>query len=164
MLEQPIASASRWLAGTSLSHVLQDVEWLVPAIQTVHIAAVALLFSSSLLLTLGVLGRHARELPLARTAARFLPGFYWGLPALLATGALMITAEPERALPNPAFQLKMLLVLTASTVTFALARGVRHLPADGGAGGLARFAAVAALALWLAALVAGRFIAYTLVR
>lgn len=163
MLEQPIASASRWLVATSLSHVLQDVEWLVPAIQTVHIAAVAVLFSSSLLLTLGVLGRHARELPLARTAARFMPGFYWGLPVLLATGALMITAEPERALPNPAFQLKMLLVLSASTVTFVLARGVRRLPADGGAGGVARLAALGALALWLAALVAGRFIAYTLI-
>lgn len=164
MLEQPIATASRWLATTSLSRVLQDVDWLVPAIQTVHILAVALLFSSSLLLTLGVLGRHARELPLARTAARFLPGFYWGLPVLLASGALMITAEPERALPNPAFQLKMLLVLLAAAVTFALMRRLRRLPVDVGASAAARLVAVVGLALWLAALVAGRFIAYTLIR
>ncbi|MBS0374364.1 MAG: hypothetical protein JSR73_07260 [Proteobacteria bacterium] len=164
MLEQPIAVASRWLVATSLSRVLQDVDWLVPAIQTLHIVAVAVLFSSSLLLTIGVLGRHARELPLARTAARFLPGLYWGLPVLLVSGALMITAEPERALPNPAFQLKMLLVLLASAATIVLARRVRLLPDEHRAGAAARIAALLALALWLAALVAGRFIAYTLIR
>ena len=101
--EQPLAAVSGWLADTTLSHVLQDVEWLVPAIQTVHILAVAVVMASVVLVTLGVFGLHGREQPLARTVARFAPAVRLGVPVLLLSGLLMIAAEPDRALPNPAF-------------------------------------------------------------
>jgi hypothetical protein len=164
LLEHPLAALSAWLANTALSRVLQSVEWLVPAIQTAHILAVALVMASVLLLSLGVFGVHGREQPLARTVARFAPAIRWGLPVLLVSGALMITAEPDRALPNPAFQIKMALLLVAAALTWAYARGLRRAPAAGSGTprSLARrVAAAVSLALWVAVLVAGRWIAYT---
>jgi hypothetical protein len=166
--EHPLAALSAWLADTALSQLLQRVEWLVPAIQTVHILAVALVISSVLLVSLGVFGLHGREQPLARTVARFVPGIRWGVPVLLVSGALMITAEPDRALPNPAFQLKMALLVVAATLTWASTHRLRTapaVPAPGSAAGLGlRIATATALGLWLAVLVAGRWIAYTLAR
>jgi hypothetical protein len=165
-VDHPLEAVSVWLADTALSRLLQTVDWLVPAIQTMHILAVALVISSVLLLTLAVFGLHGREQPLARTFARFSPGIRWGLPVLLVSGALMITAEPDRALPNPAFQIKMALLLGAATLTWASARSLRRAPAGAGAPrslGL-RVAAAVSLGLWLAVLIAGRWIAYTLSR
>jgi hypothetical protein len=161
--QRPLAVISDWLARTSLSHLLQDVDWLVPAIQTVHILCVALVISSVLMVALGVFGLHGREQPLARTMARFAPGLYWGLPVLLISGALMIAAEPDRALPNPVFQLKMALLLAAVALTFVNARRVRQAAAAGAprTPGL-RLVTAAALGLWIAVLVAGRWIAYAL--
>jgi hypothetical protein len=137
----------------------------VPAIQTTHILAVAVVMSCVLLLSLGVFGLHGREQRLSRTVARFAPGIAFGLPVLLVTGALMITAEPDRALPNPAFQLKMALLLAAAAVTWAYVRGLRRAPAPAARPTVTlRVAAATALGLWVAVLVAGRWIAYTLSR
>jgi hypothetical protein len=166
-LAHAITATSAWLAATSLSRLLQTVEWLVPAIQTLHILAVALVISAVLMLALAVLGLHGRDQPLSRTLARFLPAIRWGLPALLVSGALMITAEPDRALPNPAFQLKMLLLAVAALSTAYGARRLARAPAGGpgtAPGVAVRVATVAALCLWVAVLVAGRWIAYTLSR
>jgi hypothetical protein len=166
LTEHPLAAASAWLAGTALSRVLQTVDWLVPTIQTTHILAVAVVISCVLLLSLGVFGLHGHEQPLSRTVARFSAGVRWGLPVLLVSGVLMITAEPDRALPNPAFQLKMALLLVAATLTWAYARRLRRMPApDAGPPPVTvRAVAAVSLVLWVAVLVAGRWIAYTLPR
>lgn len=166
-IEHALATTSAWLADTALSRTLQNVEWLVPAIQTAHILAVAVVMSCVLMLSLGVFGLHGREQPLARTVARFAPGIGVGLPVLLVTGVLMVTAEPDRALPNPAFQLKMALLLAAAAVTWAYVRGLAHtsVPSPALRPAIAvRLAAATALGLWVAVLVAGRWIAYTLSR
>ena len=167
LADHPLAAFSAWLETTPLSHLLQTVDWLIPAIQTLHILCVALVISSVLMLVLGVFGLHGREQPLARTFARFLPGLSVGVAVLLVSGALMIAAEPDRSLPNPVFQLKMALLVAAAVLTLVNARRLRRLaPAGIGAVRDARMRIVATLSLvlWLGVLVAGRWIAYSLSR
>ena len=151
------------LAASRLSHLMQDVDWLVPAVQTVHILCVAAVFTASLMPALAALGLYGREQSLVAAYARFLPTLRVGLPVLLLTGALMVVAEPDRALPNTVFQFKMLLVLAAGIVTLAGARRARArnaAPADH----LQRAFGLSALLLWALVVVAGRFIAYSLSR
>ena len=50
-------------------------------------------------------------------SSRFLPFVWWPLLILFATGAIMIIGEPARSLKNPAFQLKMILLVAALVVT-----------------------------------------------
>ena len=38
-------AVAAWLSDTPLSRLLQNVDWLVPAIQTLHILCVALVIS-----------------------------------------------------------------------------------------------------------------------
>jgi hypothetical protein len=163
--DHPLTALATWLADTALSRTLQTVDWLVPAIQTTHILAVAVVIAAVLMLSLAVFGLHGREQPLARSVARFTPAIRFGLPVLLVTGALMIAAEPDRALPNPAFQLKMAVLVGAALLTWLFARSARSAPASAtGQPLVVRLAAGTSLALWVVVLVAGRWIAYTLSR
>jgi len=152
-----------WLAATPVSHLMQAHQWMVPAVQTVHILCIAIVFPAMGLfcLRLALLAGSSRHL--TETARRRLPWAWAALGALLATGALLILAEPARELPNPAFQAKMALLLAALALTLwcqRAGRGPVDRRASAGAGALARVAAAVALLLWVATAVAGRWIAY----
>ena len=161
-------AVAAWLSDTPLSRLLQNVDWLVPAIQTLHILCVALVISSVVMLTLGAFGLYGREQVPMRRQSRFLPNLRWGLLVLLATGALMVVAEPDRALPNPVFQLKMILLIVASGFTALGARRLTALQGGDSARSSGDFALRAltctALLLWISVLISGRWIAYSLSR
>ena len=136
-----------WLEQTPLSQAIQVTGWAVPALQTIHILAVAAVMASALMLSLRLAGMVWRDEPLPRVYARFRPVIWWTLPILLATGAVMIIGEPARSLANSVFQLKMLLLLAAIGVTAAFHKAPRMI-------------AVVSLSLWIGIVFAGRWIAY----
>src|SRR6476469_1198486 len=106
-----------WLEHTALSQTIQSINWIVPAIQTIHILAITVVAASALMIDLRLIGVFSADRPLREVAARFLPLIWWPLLVLLATGAIMIIGEPARSLKNPAFQLKMALLVTVLVVT-----------------------------------------------
>jgi hypothetical protein len=147
MRTQSLDRFCAWLEQTPLSQAIQNTGWVVPAVQTIHILAIAAVMSSVLMLDLRVLGIVGRDQPLARVTGRFRPVIWWTLPLLLATGIVMIVGEPARSLANPVFQLKMLLLLAAIAATTALREG-------------SRIIAILSLLLWVGIVFAGRWIAY----
>jgi hypothetical protein len=153
-----------WLGSTSLSQAIQTAEWIIPATQTVHIVAVAAVVTSALMIDLKLFGARWQDQPVAAVARRFLPFIWWSLPVLLASGSVLIIAEPARSLQNPVFLLKMGLLIAAIGITLAC-----QLPLRGDAGyweaspARRRGAqAIAALSLpfWVGIVFAGRWIAY----
>ena len=76
-----------WLASTSVSHVIQTTKWIIPTLQTIHILAIAALFSSAILFDLRLWGVVERDLPLKDIARRFFPVIWFALPVLLISGA-----------------------------------------------------------------------------
>jgi hypothetical protein len=151
-----------WLEQTSWSQTIQSTAWIVPAVQTVHILAVATVVAAALMLNLRLVGLVGVDQPLDRHSARFLPAIWWTFPILLLTGVIMIIGEPARSLKNPIFQLKMGLLIAALGVTgfyaLRLKRGGDLLVAGGR--GAALLIAIPALALWSGIVFAGRWIAY----
>ena len=147
-----------WLYNTAFSQALNASMWAIPAIQTVHIIALAVLFSSALIVALRVMGGGLVAEPLASVAARFLPPIGICLLVQLASGALLIIAEPDRTLVNTVFYIKMGLLLLAVGVTLFLRAAARG---RGAPGPVHSAAAVVSLLLWAATMVAGRYIAYT---
>ena len=158
---------AQWLSDTPPSRFIQDVLWIIPAVQTVHILAIAIVLSSVAMIELRLFGLVGRNTPVAQTAGRFLPWLWWGTLALAVTGVILITGEPGRALTNPAFQLKMALLVVAVLVTLAFHRSVRKRSAlwsgSSRSLGAIRAAALATLLLWFSVAVAGRWIAYAVV-
>ncbi len=153
-----------WLEATPASQTIQTIGWIIPAVQTVHILAVAAVVTAALMLDLRLLGLRAIEQPLATVARRFLPLIWWPLPVLLASGAVLIIAEPARSLQNPVFILKMGLLLAATSVTLACQLPLRRKPEfwelSRARKRAARLIALASLPLWVAIICAGRWIAY----
>jgi uncharacterized protein DUF6644 len=153
-----------WLEQTSWSQTIQATAWIVPAVQTVHILAIATVVSSALMINLRLIGLVGLDQPVKRFSARFLPVIWWALPILLVTGVIMIIGEPARALKNPFFQLKMGLLIAALGVTafyqLRLNRGGDRYDLATGGRGAALLIAIPSLALWSAIVFAGRWIAY----
>ncbi|HEY6876639.1 MAG TPA: DUF6644 family protein [Polyangiales bacterium] len=148
-----LEALSGWLGRTCFSSDIQRLGWVVPALQSVHILAIAALVGATLSYSLHELGLVARDLDAEAVARRYLPFVWWSLPVLLASGALLITAEPARSLLNPVFALKMALLVCAVVLTL-----VSRLGSPGTA--LRKSLASANLLCWAGVIVAGRLIAY----
>ena len=147
--------------ATPLSQAIQSTPWVVPAVQTVHIFAIAAVMSAVLMINLRLLGVAGTDQPLARVADRFRPVIWWMLPLLLATGTVLIIGEPTRELGNWIFQLKMLLLVSVVALLLVfqrpLARDPQHWDAHRRG---ARLLAIVSLILWCGIIFAGRWIAY----
>jgi hypothetical protein len=165
MTAAALASFSKWLAATPLSHAIQTTAGVIPTLQTIHILSVAILFSSAVLLDLRVLRVLQRDVPLAEAARRFLPVIWPVLLILLLSGSLLIIGEPRRSLLNLTFYVKMSLLLLAILLTAGLQLLLRPAPspAEGGARHplAAGLIAAASLLVWSGIIIAGRWIAYT---
>src|SRR5207244_13495034 len=147
-----------------LSPTVRPSHGAVPAVQSIHILAIAVVAASALMIDLRLIGVFGADQPLKEVSSRFLPFVWWPLLILLATGAIMIVGEPPRSLKNPAFQLKMALLVAALIVTILLQFLLRRDPALGeaapGRRGAAVTIAILSMLLWSGIIVAGRWIAY----
>jgi hypothetical protein len=153
-----------WIDQTALSQAIQAANWVVPAVQTIHILAIAVVASSALMIDLRLIGVFWASRPMKDVTSRFLPLVWWPLLILLATGAVMITAEPARSLKNPAFQLKMGLLIAALIVTglfqFLQRRNATFGDLRSGPRAAAATLAIVSMLLWSSIIFAGRWIAY----
>jgi len=153
-----------WLKVTPFSVALQSASWAVPLVQTIHIFAIGAVIASGLMIALRTLGWVAPDQTLARANLRLLRVIWWALPVLLFSGILMISAEPARSLENPAFLLKMGLLLLSIVVNLAYQAPLKRDPdfweLSRSRRRLGQLIAFLSLALWVGVIVSGRWIAY----
>jgi hypothetical protein len=155
---ETLRALGEWLTETAFSQAIQTTSWAIPAIQTVHILCVAGLFASAVILALRLFGLGLATEPVAQLSQRFVPVIWKLLLALIVTGLLLIVAEPGRVLTNPAFFLKMGLLLTAVLLTLWIARSAGRTATA--INGLHKLGGLATVLLWAGMIFAGRFIAY----
>jgi hypothetical protein len=143
------------LEAWPLAAAIRRSVWAYPVIETVHIAAFACVVGGLLLLELRVFGAQpALALPaLGRLAARTaLVAF----AVAAASGALLFVSDAAHIAANPAFRLKLVLILMAAfnALVFHARHSLRRHD------GLARAQAALSLVLWFSVIAAGRGIAY----
>ena len=165
MIDAALSEFSKWLAATPLSHIIQTTKWVIPALQTIHILSVAVVFSSAVLVDLRLWRLLNRDVPLPEMARRFLPTIWPVLLVLLITGSLLIIGEPKRSLLNSAFYLKMALLAAAIVLTawlqWSLSSSPNFWDKDRGRRMAGQLAATLSILVWCGILLAGRWIAYT---
>jgi hypothetical protein len=156
-----------WLGATPASLAIQEIFWVIPTVQTVHILAISVVLASMAMFDLRLLGVAGTRNSIAAFSRRFMPWLWGALIVLAASGCILIIGEPKRSLGNVAFQLKMCMLATAIALTLGfqimlkrdLARGSADLvPVHAIA---AKVTGLLSLALWVGIAVAGRLIAYT---
>jgi hypothetical protein len=159
-----LESFAAWLSGTPLTAFIQNAAWAVPTIQVAHILAITVIMGAAAIVNLRILGVIERDQPIGALAARFVPPSALALAVLAATGFLMIAGEPTRAIFRYVFWAKMSLLVLVLVLTALLLGGLKAggLTADPNARApvVYRGLAVLGLILWLAIIVAGRWIGY----
>jgi len=129
--------------------------WAYPALEAVHILGIALLLGNLLLFELRLWG-WASALPVAALARAALPLALAGFGLCAASGLLMFASQPQELLANRAFGLKLALLMAAgcNAVLFHARGGLQRADA------WARAQTALSTGLWLAVIIAGRWIAY----
>src|SRR6516164_5288348 len=100
-----------WLETTGLSVKVQSITWIIPVLQSIHILMIGVVFVSSLMITLRVVGSMRTDEPFATVWARFAPWMWSGLVVMALTGLVLIIGEPLREFSALSFWLKMLLLV-----------------------------------------------------
>jgi putative copper export protein len=153
-----------WIEGTSLNQLVQNVFWIIPVVQTIHILSVSVVISSMAMLDLRLMGLAGTRHPISAVARRFMPWMWCALPVLLITGTVLIIGEPGRSLGNWVFQLKMSLLVLAVALSLAFTRKLkRDLEFREPLSALrntSRILGLLSLMLWIGIVICGRWIAY----
>src|SRR5262245_39968106 len=145
---------------TWLGEVTPDTSWLFTLGLVLHFIGLCVLLGAMLVIDLRLLG-VARRIPIGG-ALSLLPLAIGGFVLNLATGIMFFCFDPFGYWSNPAFKLKMLLVLIAGlnalVFTFTSHRRLSATPVEYDASALAKLSAGASLVLWFGVILFGRLI------
>jgi hypothetical protein len=137
--------------------------WVFPFILILHTWGLAFLAGSNVVLDVRVLGL-VPDIPL-RSLERYFLVMWIAFWVNAVSGVLLLIAYPTKALTNPLFYVKLMLIAVAFVTAHRIRRRLREVPSGARpeASRLRMLAAVS-LACWVAAVPAGRFLAYTCTR
>lgn len=116
------------LAASGLSQRLRILLWVVPTSQSVHIAALSVVFTCALLIGLRLIGVSTGSRSVGTLVRAVTPWMYAAAVVCLLTGVLQTVIEPVRQFVTPAFWSKMLLLVIVVALTVGLDRSVRRHP------------------------------------
>ena len=149
---------AQWLYATDASEMVRTAPGSIQLIQSVHFGMIALLLISLILTSFRLRGMAYAEVPLPTTFAKFGRIGDLAFVGLLATGLLMILAEPNRELTSSAFWIKLPVVIAL----FFIWRGRnRRVLAAEAVPSVALSLSLAAAVLIITAIFLGRWIAYS---
>lgn len=154
----------QWLDQTSVGTTIRQSLWLFPAIETVHLLGMATLVGTITVLDFRLLGWAARQQRVSLLAARLIPWAWVGFTVQVITGLLLFSSEAVKIYGNPAFRLKMLLLLLAGVQ--ALVFQVMISPKVASSDELqspplaAKAMGAISILLWVGVVTAGRFIGF----
>lgn len=153
-----------WLENTPFAEGLRHILWLVPVSQSIHILAVAFLFTSAMYINLRLLGVVSTGRSVSEVVDQHVPWIWRALGVLLFTGLVQSTVETTRQVVTPHFWIKMALIIVLSIWTARFASQVRANAAQWDAAGTrpssAKTFALVSTAIWITCIALGRFIGY----
>jgi hypothetical protein len=154
-----------WLEATSLSVWIRESTsvFAFPTILTLHAIGMGLAVGVNAAIALRLLG-FAPRVPVAELN-RFVPVMWFGFWMNAVSGVVLLLGYPTKALTNPVFYLKLLLIAAGM---WLFRRMTGRFDADGrgleAAAANVRVLAGMSLACWAAAVTSGRLLAYTATR
>ena len=146
-----------WLESSAVARLLQESGWLYAGVNTLHVLGIALLVGAITVLDLRLLGLW-RSVPVALLARPAVAVASAGLALAILSGATLLTVQATEYVANPFLYMKFAAILVGLVNILVL-----RLSGDWTDDRLARrrgWAGSMSLLAWLAALTAGRLIAY----
>jgi hypothetical protein len=158
-----MAMSMNALETSGVGRWMREALWAYPAVETVHIIGLALLFGTIVIVDLRLLGL-GRNVSAVAVTRNVLPWTLGGFCVAAATGSLMFTAHAGEFVTLPIFLLKMSLIVVGGVNAALLRVGALR---SAGRWDLAilppprvRVAAGLSLLLWIGVIACGRLLAY----
>lgn len=147
------------LAETDFAQSFRDWEDGFPTMESVHLVGLAVFFGSIVLLDLSVIAK-ASLLPLRAMKTLCLPLTWIGFALLTFSGTVLFVAAADQYARTWSFWIKMALIACGGLNAFYF--HVLDRPANQAEGRAAgeRLSAVLSIAIWLGAIIAGRWVGY----
>jgi hypothetical protein len=143
-----------------LGTVVADSSWLFPALEAVHIVALALLFGAILLLNLRLLGLALNNKPAARLARELAPWVFCSLIIILASGLPLFASEAMKAYFSVPFQVKMIFLFAAIIFHYTIHSHVTKTDDSQVSHTWSKVAAIVSIVLWFGVGIGGRAIGF----
>jgi hypothetical protein len=154
-----------WLYGTPIAFAIREHEILFPWIESLHVLAIVLVVGTISIVDLRLLGLASRNRAATMLMRDVLPYTWIAFVVAVITGALLFASNAPTYAHNAYFQAKMaLLVVAGCNMALFHLIGAREIVrwdvaatpvAAKAAGGIS-------LLLWIAVVVCGRWIGFTL--
>ena len=150
----------QWFDDSWVGHTINASSWLFPAIEAVHIVALAVLCGAIVILNSRLFGITLPHKPVRRLAEEFAPWVLVSLLTILATGLMLLSTEAMRAYESVPFQVKMVLLLAAIVFHYTIYSKVVYSPDMKMRPMWNKLAATLSLMLWFGVGLAGRAIGF----
>jgi hypothetical protein len=153
------------LQHSALGTTISESTWMFPTIETVHVLALATVLGSIAIVDLRLIGLTSKDRPVSALTREFLP-WTWGAFALaVVSGSLLFASRAADYMAVPAFVIKFAFMGLAGlnmlafhfTTERSMARWDTGKPTTG-----ARVAGALSLVLWIAIVVCGRKVGFSL--
>jgi hypothetical protein len=136
---------------------LNNNEWSFPLLEIIHIAGFALAIGTIFMVDLRLMGIGMLRQRASQIARDLAPWTLGGFAAVLISGPLIWTSDPNMYLHNSAFQFKMAALLVALLYQYTIHGSVALRDPSRPAGVLV---GIFSVALWISVIAGGLFIAF----
>lgn len=163
---QPLADVISYLENSGIADTIRENDLLFPVIESVHVLAICLVVGSILVVDLRLLGLASTKWTVGRVTRAILPLTWGAFVVAVVSGGLMFISNATKYLGNGFFVAKMVLIGVAglNMVVFHVV-GAGDLPKWESQSRLplpARLAGGLSILLWVAVVVCGRWIGFTM--
>lgn len=154
------------LYDTPFADAIRENGFLFPTIESIHVLAITIVVGSILIVDLRLLGVASRSRAVRRMTAEVLPVTWVAFVVALAAGSLLFASNAVKYAHNSYFEAKMVLLVVAffNMLVFHLvtARDIAEWEHSPSPPWRARLAGGMSLCLWMAVIVCGRMIGFTM--
>lgn len=157
-------SIAQKLSDSSIGTTIAESSWIFPALEVLHVIGLTIVIGTIAVVDLRLLNISSRHRSISKLTDETLPFTYTGFGLAVLTGILMFVSDAVTYSENPAFQLKLLLLIVAG-INIAIFHKLTYknvvrwdlgvIPPWG-----ARIAGAISLISWILILLCGRWIAF----
>jgi uncharacterized protein DUF6644 len=138
--------------------------WWFPLLESIHVVTATFVVGSILMVDLRLLGFAGREHPVSRIIKEVVPWTYAACIVSIVTGVGMFMTRASHYVENPAFQVKMALLVLAGVnmAVFHLftTRGLAAWDTRAATTGASKLAGACSLLLWTGIMLSGRWVGH----
>jgi hypothetical protein len=154
-----------WLETSRLSVFIQESDFGFPAVETIHVIAITLVFGTIAIVDFRLLGLGSKNRPVTELCRDVLPWTWIAFVVAAISGSLLFISHAMQYFENTAFRTKMLLMLLAGinmvVFEFITFRGVASWDRDAAVVLPGKLAGAISLVCWLGVVSFARWVGFT---